>query len=251
MSLLELQKTLGSLLMPAGLLWVLLAALAFLLLRRRQRFPALLAILAWGLYGLAGNYYVGTALLAGLERGIPAVEDQGAPFDATFVLGGGTELGPAGTPILGAAGDRVAQAACLWHAGRTRYLVASGWGRDAATGPRDLGEETRVLWMGLGVPREAIVVVDSPCWVTRDEIRAYRLLADRMGWRRMALVSSAWHLPRALALADRMGLEFRPVGADWRGRGGAFLLHHLVPEGDGFQRTSLACWEHLGRMVGR
>jgi uncharacterized SAM-binding protein YcdF (DUF218 family) len=251
MSLLELQKTLGSLLMPAGLLWVLLGALAFLLLRRRQRLLALLGALVWALYGLAGNYYVGTALMAGLERSIPVADSQGEPFDAAFVLGGGTELGPAGTPILGSAGDRVAEAARLWHAGRTRFLVASGWGRDAATGPRDLGEETRVLWMGLGVPREAIVVVDTPCWVTRDEIRAYRPLADRMGWRRMALVSSAWHLPRALVLAKRAGLEVHPVGSDWRGRGGAFLLHHLVPEGEGFQRTSLACWEHLGHMVGR
>lgn len=251
MSILEIQKTLGMLAMPAGLLWLLLAALAVLLLRRRQWIPAALAVLAWGGYGLAGNYDAGTRLLAGLERQVPPPDLRGEPFDAVFVLGGGSELDPSGQPMLGIAGDRIVQAARIWHAGKARILVASGAARDGLAGVRDLGAETRAIWMDLGVPAEAIVVVDRPCWVTRDEIQAYRDLQARRGWRRMGLLTSAWHLPRAGALARRAGLEVSPLGADWRGRPSAFLLHRLVPQGEGFQRMGAACWERLGRAVGR
>jgi uncharacterized SAM-binding protein YcdF (DUF218 family) len=252
MTLLDLQKLLGALVMPAGLLWALLLGTAFLLLRRRQWWPATLVLLVWGAYGVAGNYYVGSSLLGGLERLIPPVDvARTEPFDAVFVLGGGTDVDPAGDPMLSSSGDRVATAARLWHAGKARLLVTSGTGRDVETGVRDLGQDTRALWLGLGIPDRAILVVAEPCWVTRDEIRAYRRLQDVHHWKRMALVSSAWHLPRAMGLAERSGLTFTPVGSDWRGRRKALQIQRLVPQGEGFLNTGYACWEYLGRWVGR
>ena len=67
----------------------------------------------------------------------------------------------------------------------------------------------------------------------------------------MALVSSASHLPRALALAQQAGPGVTPLGADWRGRPRAFQFHELVPQGEGFLEVQRACWEYLGRWVGR
>jgi len=252
MFLLDLQKTLGQLALPAGLLWLLLLAAAGLLLRRRHWAPAALVLLVWGLYTAAGDFYLGTALLAGLERTIPPVDFATVePFDAVCVLGGGTELDPWGRPILATSGDRVLTAARLWRAGKARTLVASGVALDDEGRIRDGGQETRALWRELGIPDTAIVVVAEPCWITRDEIAALRALQIRLGWERMALVSSAWHLPRALALADKAGLRCTPVGADWRGRARPLQLHRLVPQGTGFELTAIACKEYLGRRVGR
>lgn len=252
MSLFDFVKALGVLAMPVGLLWAILLGVACLLLRRRQWLAGALVLAVWGLYGAAGNFYVGSALMASLERAIPPVETgRVQPFDAVFVLGGGTELDPTGRPILENAGDRVLAAARLWHAGKARFLVASGSGEDAVTGPRDLGQETRAIWLSLGIPDGAIVVVDGPCLNTRQEIAAYGKLQDRRQWKRMALVSSAAHLPRALRLASRAGLSFTPVGADWRGRRHAFQVQRLVPQGEGFLLTSRACWEYLGQWLGK
>ena len=252
MLLLDLQKTLGQLAMPAGLVWLLLLAAAGLLLRRRHWAPAALVLLAWGLYTAAGDFYLGTALLAGLERTIAPVDFATVePFDAVCVLGGGTDLDPWGRPILATSGDRVLTAARLWRAGKARTLVASGAALDTAGVVRDAGQETRTIWRELGVPDSAIVVVAEPCWITRDEIAALRALQLRLGWERVALVSSAFHLPRALALADRVGLRCTPVGADWRGRAQPLLLNRLVPHGNGFELTAMACKEYLGRRVGR
>jgi uncharacterized SAM-binding protein YcdF (DUF218 family) len=190
--------------------------------------------------------------MARLEAEVPLVDPASAgPFDAVCVLGGGTEEDSAGRPELGHSGDRVLLAARLWHAGRTPLLVASGWGRDSRRGPRDAGVETRALWRSLGIPDSAILAVEEPCWITRDEITAYRKLQERHGWRRLGLVSTASHLPRALALARKAGLVVTPLGSDWRGRPKAFQLQNLVPQGDGFLDVQRACWEFLGRWVGR
>jgi uncharacterized SAM-binding protein YcdF (DUF218 family) len=170
---------------------------------------------------------------------------------ALLVLGGGSEEDPLGRPQLSLCGDRVALAARLWHAGKARLLVASGCTLDGVNGLQDGGAETRVLWLELGVPDSAILVVPERCWVTRDEIAAHRRLQERFGWRRIGLLGSAGHLPRTLALAARAGLQVTPVGADWRGRRHVFQVRFLVPQGDGFMDVQRACWEYLGRWIGR
>lgn len=252
MSGLALEKTVGLLGMPAGLLWLFLLASAAFCLLRRQRLPAVLFLLVAAGYALAGNVYLGSALMARLEAGVPAVDVAAlAPFDAVCVLGGGSQQDPFGGAQANLSGDRIVLAARLWHAGKARLLVAGGRSRDSLGSPRDLGQETRALWRGLGVPDSAILVVDEPCWNTRDEILADRRLQLRHGWQRVGLVSSAWHLPRALALARRAGLDATPLGADWRGRPHPFQLQLLVPQQEGFLDIQRACWEWLGRRLGR
>jgi uncharacterized SAM-binding protein YcdF (DUF218 family) len=252
MTLLSLEKTLALLVMPTGLIWLLILAAALLCLRRRQPGSAALCLGIAVLYACAGSPYLGRALMASLERRVAPVSLAALePFDAVFVLGGGSEEDSAGGPELGPMGDRVFLAARLWHAGKARLLVASGAARDGVSGIRDAGQETRALWRAVGIPDRAILPVPEPCWNTRDEIRAYARLQARHGWRRMALVSSASHLPRAMALASRAGLAFTPLGADRRGRMPAFQLHQLIPQGEGFDLTQRACWEYLGRWLGK
>lgn len=252
MTLFALQKTLGLLAMPAGLLWLFLLASGTLCLLRKQRLPATLFLLAALGYGLAGNVYLGTALMAWLEADAPPVNVTAlTPFDAVCVLGGASQQDPFGRPQTTLSGDRLILAARLWHAGKARVLVASGTSRDSLGAPRDLGEETRALWHELGVPDTAILVVHEPCWNTGDEILADRRLQLRHGWTRVGLLTSAWHLPRAMVLAKRAGLDAAPLGADWRGRPHPFQLQLLVPQADGFLDVQRACWERLGRRLGR
>jgi uncharacterized SAM-binding protein YcdF (DUF218 family) len=247
-----MRKVLGCLLMPAGLLGLLLLAATILAWRRsRKAGIALLALTV--LYALAGNVQLGNRLMLGLERAYPAVDLAALePYDAVYVLGGGADRDDLGGAELTAAGDRFLTATRLWFAGRTRRLVAGG----VAPGPlngriRDGGEVSRELWLALGVPPEAILVLDRPCLNTKDEIRACRALREREGWRRLGLVSSASHLPRVQALARRSGLEAEAVPADRQGRHEAFQLHHLIPQGHGFDLIHTACWEHLGRLADR
>ena len=252
MNLFTLQKTLANLVMPVGLIWLLILAAALLCWRRRQRGAAAFILGIAILYSVAGTPYVGNALMASLERTTRPVQVESLqPFDAVFVLGGGGAQDEDGKPELGGAGDRIFLAARLWHAGKARLLVASGMARDGVGGIEDDGQETRAMWRAVGVPDRAILAVAEPCWVTRDEIRAYVRLQAVYGWRRMGLVSSASHLPRAMALAEKAGLAVIPLGADRVGRSHAFQLQYLVPQVQGFETTQRACWEYLGRWLGR
>ena len=252
MPLFALEKTLANLAMPTGLIWLLILAAALLCWRRRQRGPAAVCLGIAVVYAVVGNVYVGGALMASLERTTRPV-DVGSlqPFDAVFVLGGGGGQDEDGNPELSGAGDRIYLAARLWHAGKARLLVTSGMARDGVHGIEDQGQDTRVLWRAIGIPDRCILPVAQPCWITRDEIGAYVRLQSQYGWRRMGLVSSASHLPRAMALAAKAGLVVTPLGADRGGRTLPFQPQYLVPQGRGFEASQRACWEYLGRWLGR
>jgi len=248
--MLACSKLIGMLCMPTGLLWLgLLLAMFWAFKRRMRDLGAFLAFLFLG-FSLAGNPQVGALLMNRLESTIPPFPENAAPLDALFVLGGGSQVDERGHPFLGVSGDRITEAARLWHAGKVRCLVASGTSDDARTGRRNLGAETRAIWESLGIPSTAIREIEEPCFITRDEIQAYGRLMVQEGWHRVGLLSSAWHLPRAMALAKRARLEVLPIPSDERGRIPRFQLWHLVPQEEGFQKTQLACWEMLGRLVG-
>jgi len=256
---LMLQKTAGFLMMPAGLLWLGLIAATGLAWRRGGRLggggrlnealPLLLLTIG---YTVAGNIHVGHALMRRLEAEIPNLgETPALPFDAACVFGGATEVDSFGRPELACSGDRVMAAARLYHAGLARTLVASGVSEDDPAGPRNLGAEARSLWLAVGVPESAICVVETPCRVTKEEVSAFASLKESRGWKRVALVSSAWHLPRIQRLAKRAGLDGIPYGSDWRGRHHVFQWQDCVPQGAGFWRVNLAAWEFVGRLAGR
>jgi uncharacterized SAM-binding protein YcdF (DUF218 family) len=249
---LSFQKFLALSVMPVGLLWFGLIVVMFWALWRRHFVTALLLLVLAGMYAIAGNVLVGGVLMASLESQVPRVDPVDVePFDAVCVLGGGTELDGEGHPQLGTSGDRVMMAARLYHAGKAKLLVASGVSLDDSAQPRDLAQETRSLWLAMGVPDTAILCITDPCRITREEIAAYAALQRQRAWKRVAVISSAWHLPRAMALAEHAGLTMIPVGSDWRGRDRSWRVQDCVPQGQGFLHVQLACWEYLGRWVGR
>lgn len=239
-----LSKLLGYLLMPLGLLWLGLGVTAWRAWGRSRSLSLGLAALGL-LLTLAGNVQLGHAVAAALEGRVPRLE-IGEPLEAVFVLGGGTSLDTRGEARVGPAGDRLVEAARLWHAGKTRRLVASG-----AASDRDLAAESRRIWRDLGIPEEAILAVPETCLNTSQEVAAYRRLAVRQGWRRVGLLTSSSHLPRAMALARREGLDAMPLHADSQGRAVPFQLWHLVPQEEGLRLTQMVAWELLGKVVGR
>jgi uncharacterized SAM-binding protein YcdF (DUF218 family) len=245
-------KCLALLAMPTGLVWVALALAAVLAWRERR--PALAALVGGALllYTLAGNAWVGAALVTSLERRIPPVDLATlAPFDAVFVLGGGTDVTAEGLPQFGQAGDRLALAAQLFVAGKTPRLVASGASLGGMEPERDLAAETAALWRGLGIPADAIIAMRPVARNTTQEVASYRDLIASHGWKRVGLISSAWHLPRALRLCERNGLEMVPLGADRDGRMPEPAAIWLIPQERGFRQVQTACWEYLGSWMGR
>jgi uncharacterized SAM-binding protein YcdF (DUF218 family) len=170
-----------------------------------------------------------------------------ARYDALLVMGGGTATRPdlddeARSPQLGQSGDRLRLAAAIHAQGRAPVLVASG---SAIDRHRDFSADTAALWQQMGVPADVVVRLPEPR-NSASEVAAYARLASERGWTKMGLVTSARHLPRALALCRRQGLTVDPLPSDFRADDPRWDLPAIVPTGDGFAAVEAAAWEYLG-----
>lgn len=245
----EIQKFVGRLLMPLGLLWSALALGALFSLVQRRWLLAGLWSAAFVLLTLSGSTWIGDHLMRRLEADIPRTPlSELPPLQAVFVLGGGTSLDASGQPQLGHAGDRLIVAAKLFRLGKTPLVISSGSGFPGIDAERDLASETAHLWRDLGIPPSAIEELPGPI-NTIQEIEAYRDLCHARGWTNVALVSSAWHLPRALRICQGVGLTVVPIGADWCGTDARLSVFTLMPTGYGAATVHRACWEWFGAYV--
>ena len=132
-----------------------------------------------------------------------AVPADVGPADAIVVLGASANAD--GT--LGDASLRRAIAGItLYRNGLAPKLVLLGLVGEAESRAR--------LAVGFGVPRDAIITEgDQP--TTRDEARQMAVvLGQRLGARRVLLVTDALHMRRARGLFERAGFAVRPVPTD-------------------------------------
>ena len=150
--------------MPSGLLWMAGFAAVIWLLAQSRYGAAAWVFGAWLLFSLAGNVWIGGALLNRLEAPFAADPAFDPPLDLLIVLGGGTTIRPDGDVQAGPSGDRIMRAARLFHAGKVKRLLASGTsvGGIDQIAPRDLGDEARRLWAELGVPSAAVITLPGP-----------------------------------------------------------------------------------------
>jgi uncharacterized SAM-binding protein YcdF (DUF218 family) len=138
-------------------------------------------------------------------------------FDAIVVLGGG--MAPATPPeqpfprlVNGA--DRVWLAARLYHDKVAPRVIVAGGGYMADPANPTTTEATamRQFLVDLGVPNEAIID-ESKSINTIENIRNVRAL---VGSGRVALITSGYHMPRALQLAALAKLDATPFPTDFR-----------------------------------
>ncbi len=247
----ELRKFVGLCLMPAGLVWLGLLVLVRALAAHGLRRFAAAALALWIAYTLAGNAWLGSVAAGWIQRQYASVDPfrQGS-FDAVVVLGGGVEISDEGVPMLTAAGDRVLLAVRMYRAGQARVLATTGPHILLADGRQSSNAAaTATIWRQLGVPAGSIVVVEGPRSTT-DEVLAIKDAVAQRGWRKVGLLTSAWHLRRAMLLCGRYGVHAQPLPAESFELPKA-ELRWVVPQQLGFWRTQMVAWETLGALAGR
>ena len=178
------------------------------------------------------------------------------PFDYVVVLGGGTGKTPDGRAQLNNAGDRVVYAAMLFLQGKTKNLITTGDSmaiRGSLSGSFEPGsdpsEQTRIIWNALGIPDENIFEVSGQN--TFSELASLR---DHPEWwkdSRCGLVTSAFHLPRAMKLAQQAGVKVEPLAADYRSSSGPLLVQNFFPEVSELERLSMILKEWIAIRIRR
>lgn len=253
-----LSKTIARAILPLGLLWLLLLLItAVHLVADRRKQAAKTAALALALTVL-GNEPLGQGLMQLLEE--PYQQDPFAQgeFDAVVVLGGGAQESPHGHFELGPSGDRIFLGTRLWMAKKTPLLVTTGTPIEGFKRPFDSLQATTTMWSEAGVDPAAIIAVTGTRTTSEEAAQVTKLARER-GWKRIGLVTSAWHLRRATRLfgravgngSDRGALDVVPLAADHRGTPSWEGLYSLVPVGNGAWLQQKAVWEYIGAFVGR
>jgi uncharacterized SAM-binding protein YcdF (DUF218 family) len=248
----DVRKVVGLCLMPAGLVWIALAGLAWQVGRLGRRRLSMAAWTLWLAYWLAGNVWLGGALMGWLERDYTRIDPlQESGFDAVLVLGGGLGRHDYGQIALYDSGDRVMLGARLYLRGRTDYLITSGPMLEPPPEPlTSVPVLTSRLWQDLGIPAERILLIENVRSTSAEIAALEQLLAER-SWQRVGLVTSASHMRRAMGLCRRHGLEVAPLPANFTAQEMAPKSRHLVPQADGFDKVQAACWELLGAAARR
>jgi uncharacterized SAM-binding protein YcdF (DUF218 family) len=253
----SMEKLLTAMAQPFFLLMLCLILVAMILSWRGQRSMSRLLLL-----GTAALWCASCPMLVGrlqqMWESQIAVPDLSRmePLDCVVVLGGGCGVGPNDRPQLGESGDRVIVAARLFHLGLTKKLVATGdplevHGVEKPTSP-DASEITRTLWVELGIPNASIDEIGGQN--TSSEMKALSDRPDLWNDRRCGLVTSAFHMPRALRLAKRNGMEtLIPIGSDFRTvqKDQPWLVEDIMPNAQvlhGFHRLAK---EWIAAQIGR
>jgi uncharacterized SAM-binding protein YcdF (DUF218 family) len=245
------EKVLTRLAMPCGLVGLALIVNVLVAWAARQRTWAGAALAIAILYWITSNTYSGEAAIAYLERGHSPVDPRTlAPFDAVIVLGGGTMSDAQQRVWLGSMGDRVMLAARLYHQGKTRRLVTTGlvqtWHRSRAV---DLSDATERIWLELGVPAAAIAKVGG--LNTSQELRNVRQLLGDAPAGRIGLLTSAFHLPRAMRLARQNGVDVIPIPAGFLTPADEPPPLALIPNAHGANLLNVAAKEYLAAVLRR
>lgn len=164
---------------------------------------------------------------ATLEQRHPPLPVEALPgADAIVVLGGGMEAARPPErlyPDLNAAADRVWHAARLFRAGKAPLILASGGNLPWSGAERAEAEVMAELLQELGVPKAAIVL-EARSRTTQENRDNSLPVLHQLGAHRILLVTSALHMPRALALFAATDLAVVPAPTDFEVRQRAWNL---------------------------
>jgi uncharacterized SAM-binding protein YcdF (DUF218 family) len=246
-----LTKVVSQALLPLNLSIELL--LVGLLLRRLgwKRTGRVAVVASVALLWLASTPVVSTALVRSLEDDHAYVAPEDSPTaDAIVVLGGA--LGPArpprGAADLGDGADRLLHAARLHRAGRAPFVVPSGGSAPWSGSGKAESDDMADLLVEWGVPRDAILV-EAGSLDTRGNAEETKRVLDVRGARRVLLVTSALHMPRALAAFRAVGVDAVPSPTDYLGvspESGSLL--RLLPDAQALAHTTAVAHEWLGTL---
>lgn len=213
-----LSKTVAFLLLPSNILIVCGLAGVILLMTRRRRAGAWLAGVSLTVMALASFLPVGQFLLSVLESRFPPWDPgKGAP-DGIVVLGGAIDpeisVAYRAPMVNGDAGRLIAMAKLARDYPNARIVYSGG---DATLLGNGAAEADFIypLLDSLGVPR-AQVMLESKSRNTSENAWFTKEMVKPKAGERWLLVTSAFHMPRAIGCFRKAGFAVEAYPSNWQ-----------------------------------
>jgi len=234
---------------PSSLIAILLlGGLALAIWRRRWglRFVALGALL----YVIAGFSPLGHWLMMPLEDRF-ARPELTEPVDGIIVLGGSVDTFVSkgrGVTALNEAGERLTAGAALARRFPDARLVFSGGSGEIFFEGTTEAAGAKRLFAGLGIAPERLVLEDRSRNTAENAAFTRDLVQPQPG-ERWLLVTSAFHMPRAVGCFRAVGFDVIPWPVDYRTSGGEDIWRFFPRASEGLRRVDLAAKEWAGLLA--
>ena len=232
----------SNLVVTIGLVGILLLATRWWRIGRTLMIASLLALAILG-FSPAGN-----ALILPLEDRFPLWDDSHGAPDGMVVLGGSIspEVSKARRQVaLDEAAERITAAVTLARLYPKARIVFSGGNGELIYREGTEAEYAVQLFEDLGIPHDRIVAEEQSRNTVENAVFS-KLIAMPQPGEHWLLVTSAYHMPRAMGAFRQAGFAVEAYPVDWRTRGPQDLLRPFPTLGDGLRRSDTAMREWVG-----
>jgi uncharacterized SAM-binding protein YcdF (DUF218 family) len=248
-----LAKALWFVLQPSTLIALLIGYGAILIwtgwARWGRRFVTVGALLLL----LTGLSPLGNALILPLEDRFPRADLDKPPAPTGLILLGGAEDrlvgGARHAPTLNEAGERIVEAVILAKRFPEAKIAFSGGDAGILYKSTSEAEGAAALLTALGVPREQLILEANArdtyenAVFLKQELTKDGLLGPGTRW---VLITSAYHMPRAMGAFRAAGFDAEAWPVDYRTRGKADLMRPFDKVSEGLRRVDTAAREWVG-----
>ncbi len=254
----QLASKLSPLLAPSNVL-AIMGVLGLIGMAATRWHRSGLTLAACGICGIlaAGLLPLGNWAIFPLEQRFPAFVDNGRPVTGIIVLSGAVDVSRSaerGEFALNGAAERIFAFFDLARRYPSARLVYSGGGMEIGSTPPPEAWTAAEYLETLGMPgsRLTIEIRSRTTWENARETRALVSPGPDERW---LLVTSAWHMPRAMGSFERAGFPVIAYPVDFQTHGERDLARPFSVVSNGLARLDLATREWIGllgyRLSGR
>jgi len=247
---------------PIGfMLWGSVLGYIFLWSTQWKKFGRFVISLAIIQLAIFSSPVVSQALLGRLEDQARALENthqqkRGADEDSYFaimLLGGATV--PANPPKrlypdLNGNADRIWHAARLYKQGLAPKIIITGHHLPGFESRNDIQSEAQAMRMVLvdfGIPESAMILEES-ARTTRENVTKTKML---VGQKRIALVTSAFHMPRSVANFRKEGVRVEAFPTDFKVDAAVSVWYdRVLPNPASLGESQVAIREYIALLIG-
>jgi len=248
-----LAKVLGFFALPSNFLISIGILGILLLLTRLQRLASWLIVTSLVLIAVAGWSPLGNVLILPLEQRFPPWDPSRGPPDGIVVLGGAItpDVSAAREAVaLNEAAERITAVAELARRYPKARIIYSG-GSAALTSDRIAEAPYAVSELeALGIAHDRITAEEQSRNTIENAVFS-QLIAQPKPGDRWLLVTSAFHMPRAIAAFCAVGFPVEAYPVDWRTRGPIDATRPFGSLSEGLGRTDTAVHEWIGLLAYR
>nr|WP_202049994.1 YdcF family protein [Microvirga mediterraneensis] len=227
---------------------LILLGLVLALFKRFRRFGIGLSLVFTLSTVALGLLPIASYILLPLEERFPPFRDDGKPVDGIILLGGSVEAADSasrGMIVANESAERVLETIQLAHRyPGARILISGGGGTVFGDGTAE-APVIAAYFKSIGIDPARMLVEDRSRTTYENAAYSFELVKPRQG-ERWLLVTSAWHMPRAVGVFEKVGFAVVAYPVDFRTSGGSGINRPFAFISEGLRRLDIGTKEWAG-----